>query len=289
MLLASYKLYAGVDTQLGVVFCRECQDVIYDPTLDNFYQKLVLAVEERETKHLGTLHLSSILRKDLSCRISNQDEKRPREPYQSWKPGEKDIAALDNTTSLPCQGQRGLLNLGQTCFLNATLQSLLHNPLLRNYFLGDKHNPRWCKNREREDCACCELDRLFAATHTPPTPPSPQSAFGPTALLATTWRAAGSLAGYAQQDAHECLIALLNAAHASARGSTLLKCNCIVHSTFGGLLQSDMRCPRCNALSETIDPCLDISLGLGLSPGQSTLAGYLKRCVVAFEPSPWPW
>ncbi|KAI0272101.1 hypothetical protein BGY98DRAFT_1002523 [Russula aff. rugulosa BPL654] len=200
-----------VDTQLGAVFCRECQDVIYDPTLDDLYQKIVRGVEERETKHL--------------------DEKRPREPYQSWKPGEKDIAALDNTTPLPCQGQ--------------------------------------------QDCACCELDRLFAATHA--SPPPPQSAFGPTALLATSWRAAGSLAGYAQQDAHECLIALLNAAHASARGSTLLKCNCIVHSTFGGLLQSDMRCPRCDALSETIDPCLDISLGLGLSPGQSTLAGYLKR------------
>ena len=89
------------------------------------------------------------------------------------------------------------------------------------------------------------------------------------------------MAAYAQQDAHECLIALLNAAHASARGNTLLKCNCIVHSTFGGLLQSDMRCPRCNTFSETIDPCLDISLSLGLSHGQSTLAGYLKRCVTS--------
>ncbi|KAH9010113.1 hypothetical protein EDB85DRAFT_2053774 [Lactarius pseudohatsudake] len=241
-----------VDTQLGIVYCKECQDMIYDHTLDNIYQQVILKIEERETKLL--------------------DEKRPRESYQPWKPGEKDIAALENTTPLPCQGRRGLLNLGQTCFLNATLQALLHNPLLRNYFLGDKHNPRWCKkNKEKEDCACCELDRLFSATHTPP----PQPAFGPTALLATTWRAAGSLAGYAQQDAHECFIALLNAAHTSARGSTLLKCNCIVHSTFGGLLQSDVRCPRCNSMSETMDPCLDISLGLG--PGQNTLAGCLKR------------
>ncbi|KAH9958065.1 hypothetical protein BC827DRAFT_1222024 [Russula dissimulans] len=238
-----------VDAQLGVVFCKECQDMIYDPTLDNLHQRIVLGIEEKETKH--------------------RDEKRPREPYQSWKPEEKDILLLNNTIPLPCQGQRGLLNLGQTCFLNATLQALLHNPLLRNYFLGDKHNPRWCKNKE--DCACCELDRLFSATYISP----PQPAFGPTALLATTWRAAGSLAGYAQQDAHECLIALLNAAHASARGSTLLKCNCIVHSTFGGLLQSDMRCPRCNGFNETVDPCLDISLGLG--PGNSTLAGCLKR------------
>jgi ubiquitin carboxyl-terminal hydrolase 22/27/51 len=200
------------------------------------------------------------------------DEKLPHKPYQTWKPAERDRVALDNATPLPCQGRRGLLNLGQTCFLNATLQALLHNPLLRNYFLGDKHNPRWCKNKD--ECACCELDRLFAATHTPP----PQPPFGPTALLATTWRAAGSLAGYAQQDAHECLIALLNAAHASARGSTLLKCNCIVHSTFGGMLQSDVRCPRCNNLSETVDPCLDISLGLARDR-QNTLSECLKRCV----------
>ena len=57
-----FLLFAGVDTQLGAVFCKECQDVIYDPTLDDLYQSLVLGVEERETKHLGTLLLSSILR-----------------------------------------------------------------------------------------------------------------------------------------------------------------------------------------------------------------------------------
>ncbi len=56
-------------------------------------------------------------------------------------------------------GRRGLLNLGQTCFLNVVLQSFVHNPLLRNYFLGDKHNWKQCKN---ENCTCCEMDKLFA-------------------------------------------------------------------------------------------------------------------------------
>ena len=55
-------------------------------------------------------------------------------------------------------GRRGLLNLGQTCFLNVVLQCLAHNPLLRNYFLSDKHNHRQCKI---ENCTSCEMDKLF--------------------------------------------------------------------------------------------------------------------------------
>lgn len=56
------------------------------------------------------------------------------------------------------KGRRGLLNLGQTCFLNVVLQCFAHNPLLRNYFLGDKHNWKQCKV---ENCTCCEMDKLF--------------------------------------------------------------------------------------------------------------------------------
>ncbi|KAJ7266551.1 hypothetical protein C8J57DRAFT_1328141 [Mycena rebaudengoi] len=169
------------------------------------------------------------------------------------------------------QGRRGLLNLGQTCFMNVVLQSFVHNPLLRNYFLGDKHNHRQCKIEE--DCTCCEMDKLFAEIFS--DDPNP---YGPITFLLSTWRKSTELAGYAQQDAHEFFISTLNHIHSNSRGSTNVSCNCIIHSTFAGQLQSDVVCERCKNVTSTVDPMLDISLELkGVVAGENTLAACLKR------------
>jgi ubiquitin carboxyl-terminal hydrolase 22/27/51 len=106
--------------------------------------------------------------------------------------------------------------------------------------------------------------------YTPNSPP-----FGPTGLLAATWRTGGGVSGYAQHDAHECFIALINALHAPPRGSPDAPCACVVHTAFGGTLQSEVRCGRCANPSRTTEASLDVSLGLG--DGADTLAGCLAR------------
>ncbi|KAK2460172.1 hypothetical protein APHAL10511_007851 [Amanita phalloides] len=240
------------DTKSGCVYCSECENFVYDSTLSNVYLSTTLNAEEKYTNF--------------------QVRNKRREPFQPWIPSEKDTTALEGATPVPCQGRRGLLNLGQTCFLNVVLQCFVHNPLLRNYFLGDKHNWRQCKN---DNCTCCEMDKLFSEIFSDDSTP-----YGPHTFLATTWKASAELAGYAQQDAHEFFIAALSQIHATSRGSTEVSCNCIIHSTFAGQLQSDVKCERCENVTTTSDPILDISLelkGKGGEMSENSLAACLRR------------
>jgi len=242
------------DVKSGSVFCSKCDDFIYDAALDDIYLSVVVTAEEKQTRF--------------------QVGKKSREPFRPWIPTAKDTAALEASITIPCQGRRGLLNLGQTCFLNVVLQCFAHNPLLRNYFLSDKHNCKLCKVK---DCTCCEMDKLFAEIYSYDTTP-----FGPVTFLATTWRASSELSGYAQQDAHEFFISALNQIHITSRGSTNVSCNCVIHSTFAGQLQSDVKCERCGNVTSTVDPMLDISLELKgkggeVVSGENTLAACLRR------------
>lgn len=139
-------------------------------------------------------------------------------------------------------GLRGLINLGSTCFMNCIVQALIHTPLLRDYFLSDRHH---CPQPNR--CLVCEVSHLFQEFYSGSKAPLTLHK-----LLHLIWTHARHLAGYEQQDAHEFFIATLDVLHrhCEAAPPILVKdnphhCNCIIDQIFTGGLQSDVVCQAC--------------------------------------------
>nr|XP_023654218.1 ubiquitin carboxyl-terminal hydrolase 22-like [Paramormyrops kingsleyae] len=174
------------------------------------------------------------------------------------------IAKEEQRKAWKMQGLRGLINLGNTCFMNCIVQALTHTPLLRDFFLSDRHK---CE-MQSDSCLVCEMSQLFQEFYS-----GHRSPHIPFRLLHLVWTHARHLAGYEQQDAHEFLIAALDVLHRHCKGDDNSKmtnnpnhCNCIIDQIFTGGLQSDVTCQVCHGVSTTIDPFCDISLDL---PGSS--------------------
>ena len=80
--------------------------------------------------------------------------------FTPWRPRKEETALLrkhrkrkgytssNYNKSVSTVGLRGLINLGNTCFMSCIVQTLVHTPLLRDYFLSGMLKPilRDCKN-----------------------------------------------------------------------------------------------------------------------------------------------
>jgi ubiquitin carboxyl-terminal hydrolase 22/27/51 len=137
--------------------------------------------------------------------------------WRPWTPAKNEIDVLQKhpkrryVTSVTSIGLRGLLNLGSTCFMNCIVQALIHTPLLRDYFLSERHE---CSLKSSLKCLVCEVARLFQEFYSGARPPLSLHR-----LLHLIWNHARHLAGYEQQDAHEFFIATLDVLHRHCKNS----------------------------------------------------------------------
>jgi ubiquitin carboxyl-terminal hydrolase 36/42 len=157
----------------------------------------------------------------------------------------------------------GLNNMGNTCFLNSVLQSLLYTPGLINYFdnseIKRKYNPRGI-------CFLIEFNNLIDASKK-----SKIHSLTPKGILNNLKVISKNLKIGRQEDAHEFLLYLLDALEKSCKIYTdTIKSNFIINSNgnednliqklFGGKLASCVICLKCKNVSKKIDQYLDISL-----------------------------
>ncbi|WWC91368.1 uncharacterized protein L201_006311 [Kwoniella dendrophila CBS 6074] len=270
---ADQKCAFAVDPLTGAIYCSSCSDTIYSDQFEALFRIVRIRMEEMNDKSREPGAVGG-------------GRGRGRGPWKAWNPNNMVKIQETEVGKSSCRGLRPLLNLSQTCFLSAILQSLIHNPLLKAYFLSDKHNRHVCQNGSKglsvgkpflgaeapngapgidreKGCMCCEMDRAFEEFYKEDTSP-----FGPITMLYSMWHASAELEGYGQQDAHSFFLAALDQIHAHAKGQ-LSSCNCIAHQTFAGSLLSSVTCSSCSYTSSTTDPLLSIQLDFPYSPSTS--------------------
>jgi len=193
--------------------------------------------------------------------------------------------------------------MGATCFMNVILQSIVHNPLLRNFYLAEGHQTSQC---DIKWCMSCAIDHMFQEFYA--SDPVVTTGFLASGILGSFYIhkrvAFDQLAEPREQDAHEFFQYITEELHeincgekASQNGGDSppkkmkpnndKSCGCIIHQTFYGKLQSTKTCLNCNDININTEPFLDLSLGLeALSNKESKLTTLsLQNCLRKyFEP-----
>uniref|UniRef100_A0A4W3HY91 Ubiquitin carboxyl-terminal hydrolase n=1 Tax=Callorhinchus milii TaxID=7868 RepID=A0A4W3HY91_CALMI len=213
-------------------YCYRCDDFVVNDTK--------LGLVQRVREHLQNLENSAF----------SADRHRKRKLMESSSMNSKYVKVNGGTSAICATGLR---NLGNTCFMNAILQSL--SSLVEEF--------------RKTLCALWQ---------------GSQTAFCPESLFYVIWKIMPNFRGYQQQDAHEFMRYLLDHLHLELQrsyngmttsfispGSSSIspgsKCcingaSTVVTNIFGGILQNEVNCLICGTESRKFDPFLDLSLDI---------------------------
>ncbi|KAL1817711.1 ubiquitin carboxyl-terminal hydrolase 23 isoform X1 [Daucus carota subsp. sativus] len=152
----------------------------------------------------------------------------------------------------------GLMNLGNTCFLNSVLQCLTYTEPLAAYLQSGRHQ---LSCRTAGFCALCAIQKHVSSARQ-----STGRILAPKEIVSNLRCISRNFRNSRQEDAHEYMVNLLESMHKcclpsgvpSESPSAYDKSS--VHKIFGGRLRSQVKCMQCSYTSDKFDPFLDLSL-----------------------------
>lgn len=287
--------FVCMDCHNLAVFCYVCNEFIVNDTAENSVDAIrQLLAEIRNVTNSSKEEVQEnrrILRPRSRKRCHSADS-------SSGGSSENAVAYTRQrrNTSVGCMknGKRekkvvGLRNLGNTCFMNAVLQSLSNIQEFCLYFKqlpslegvkggggGMSRNKVYQSRsfRELNDALMAEELRKILINLTDQG--TAKGAISPESLFLVIWKVVPRFRGYQQQDAHEFLRYMLDRLHTelmhllpdgTLKDSPYISLghkgrSSIVTSVFGGTLQSEVRCLNCSVESKKHDPFLDLSLDI---------------------------
>lgn len=182
------------------------------------------------------------------------------------------------------KGLTGLKNLGNTCYMNASLQCLSHTMNLTHYFMSKKF---------QEDISVVNQKRLeyhlvLRYMDVVSNIWQENQIISPKTFKMTMEAFVKRFVGYQQQDAHECIVFILDLLHKGLSVPVEMSITGVVKSeddiirkravevwknnfskeysyiveNFYGQMHIKMRCPKCNYTSHNFDPfsCIPLTI-----------------------------
>lgn len=159
----------------------------------------------------------------------------------------------------------GMFNMGNTCYLNSTLQAVFHVPALYNYLKNENHQ-RHCKgspNNFSSGCMICTVAQTLRDTEQSPV-------IRPSRIYEKLKLICKHLMHGRQEDAHEFLRYLIEALQksflVSAQAAKSLdnpsKETTPFNQIFGGYMRQDVECLQCKHVSITFQHFMDLMLDI---------------------------
>eukprot|EP00899_Mesostigma_viride_P011015 jgi/Mesvir1/19915/Mv13186-RA.1 len=226
---------------------------------------------------------------------------RSRSFYSSRSAAES-LKAMAGHGGAPPRAVVGLQNLGNTCFMNAAVQSLSNTPALALFWLRDGARETIHSGRPKGRGLALAFSDLIKELWSRNPPP----AVCPSQFLEQVRRWAPQFKGGRQHDAQEFLRFLLDGLHVECnriatvapykelegKGTThdqameawqyhRSRHDSVIQDIFCGQLQSTIECQKCHRRSHCFDPFLDLSIPIPRDkPANKQLD--LLHCLAAF-------
>ncbi|OWR48455.1 ubiquitin carboxyl-terminal hydrolase 36 like protein [Danaus plexippus plexippus] len=207
---------------------------------------------------------SKLLKKDVNSvnqnteNSKNGDEGLPK-PKRVFFPVEKVQLGWQSAWAAGA----GMQNVGNTCYLNSTLQALFHVPAFANWLVSDCTHAEKCN--QEEACVICGMRATLMATQK-----SGGAAIKPWQVYSKLRLICKHLTPGRQEDAHEFLRYLVEAME-KCYLSRLINADKLdqyskettpLNQILGGYLRSTVRCLACHHLSTTYQHFQDLLLDI---------------------------
>jgi len=172
----------------------------------------------------------------------------------------------------------GMFNMGNTCYLNSTLQALFHTPAFVNYLRFGGHESS-CSSNGFSSCTICLMAVTLRGTTNANT-------MKPIKIYEKLKLICKHLTHGRQEDAHEFLRYLVESMQKSYLISRKIpktvdnytKETTPLNQIFGGYMRQDVVCMRCKYVSTTFQHFMDLLLDIRQADNiDAALGGYFKR------------